>query len=349
MIGRSLARFGSRHLFAPDDYMLPAMTARRALSAIAFIAGVLLLWWQVQRTGVAQITRGFSAVGGLGAATILLLSGLRFVARSTAWTALIAADTPPGRALAAVMAGDAAGNLTPLPLVISEPAKAAVLGWAVPTVGTAAALAALAAETFFFGISVAIYVVLGSAALLFEYDIDPALRLAGLITLVAMMSSLAIAGWMALRKPTVAGALLSRVPLRAFQVLSERVRAFERTAYATTSHPGARIGVVVTAATFFHVLSFVEMWLTLWLLTGQSLMVAAFVLDTVGRLTNAVFKMIPLQLGVLQVGSELVARAIGLAPGIGVLVSLVRTARVLVWTSVGLLIWIRHSQLTTRN
>lgn len=318
------------------------MTLRRALSAMAFIAGVLLLWWQVRQTGVAQIARGFSAVGGWGAAAILLLSWLRFVARSTGWTALIAADTPPGRALAAVIAGDSAGNLTPLSMLVSEPAKAAVLGWAVPSVGTKAALAALAAETFFFGISVAIYVILGSAALLFEYDIDPALRLAGLITLAAMMCCLAIAAWMSLHKPTVAGALLSRVPLRAFRVLSDRVRAFERTAYATTSHPGARVGVVVAATLSFHVLSFLEMWLTLWLLTGQSLIVAAFVLDTVGRLTNAVFKMIPLQLGVLQVGSELVARAIGLAPGIGVLVSLIRTARVLVWTAVGLSILGRH-------
>jgi hypothetical protein len=322
--------------------MLPAMTLRRALSAVAFIAGALLLSWQVRRTGVAQIARGFSAVGWLGAAAILLLSWLRFVARSTGWTALIAADTPPGRALAAVMAGDAAGNLTPLSMLVSEPAKAAVLGWAVPSVGPAAALAALAAETFFFGISVAIYVILGSAALLFEYDIDPALRLTGLITLAGMTACLAIAAWISLHKPTVAGALLSRVPLPVFRVLSDRVRAFERTAYATTSHPGARIGVVVAAATFFHVLSFLEMWLTLWLVTGQSLIVAAFVLDTVGRLTNAVFKMVPLQLGILQVGSELVARAIGLAPGIGVLVSLIRTARVLVWTAVGLVILGRH-------
>jgi hypothetical protein len=132
------------------------------------------------------------------------------------------------------------------------------------------------------------------------------------------------------------GSTLSRAPFRPVRALGERIRAFERTAYATTSHPGARIGVVIAAATFFHALSYVETWLTLWLLTGDSLVVAAFVLDTVGRLTNVFFKMIPLQLGVLQVGSELVSRAIGLPPGMGVLVSLIRTARVLVWTAVGL-------------
>jgi hypothetical protein len=327
--------------------MLPAMTLRRVLSMTALVAGVLLLAWQVRSTGVEEIARGFRAVGGWGAAGILFLSWLRMVARSTGWTALLSADTPPGRALAAVIAGDAAGNLTPLSLLVSEPTKAAVLGWAVPTVSTSAALAALAAETFFYGVSVAVYSLIGAAVLLYVYDIDPALRTAGLVTSGAMIVCLTVATWMALHKPTVIGSMLSRVPLGPVRTLSGIVRSFERTAYATTTHPGARIGVVAASAVMFHALSFLEMWLTLWLVTGQSLPVAAFILDTVGRLTNAFFKVIPLQLGVLQVGSELVARAMGLSPGIGVLVSLIRTARVLVWTSVGLVILGKHG--TTRN
>ena len=322
--------------------MLPAMSLRRVVSLLALVAGAILLAWQIQRTGVDDIARGFRAVGGWGAVAILFLSWLRMVARSTGWTALLSADTPPGRAMAAVIAGDAAGNLTPLSMLVSEPAKAAVLGWAVPTVSTSAALAALAAETFFYGVSVAIYSLLGAAALLYAYDIDPAIRTAGIVSAGAMCVCLIVAMWMALHKPTVIGSMLARVPLGAVRRLSDIVRSFERTAYATTTHPGARIGVVAASAAIFHVLSFLEMWLTLWLVTGESLPVAAFILDTVGRLTNAFFKMIPLQLGVLQVGSELVARAIGLPPGIGVLVSLIRTARVLVWTAVGLLILGRH-------
>jgi hypothetical protein len=124
--------------------------------------------------------------------------------------------------------------------------------------------------------------------------------------------------------------------------LSEIVRSFERTAYATTTHPGARIGVVAASAAMFHVLSFLEMWLTLWLVTGESLPVAAFILDTVGRLTNAFFKVIPLQLGVLQVGSEPGRARYRTAARVGVLVSLIRTARVLVWTAVGLVILGKH-------
>jgi hypothetical protein len=85
------------------------------------------------------------------------------------------------------------------------------------------------------------------------------------------------------------------------------------------------------------------MWLTLWLLTGDSLPAAAFILDTVGRLTNVLFKVIPLQLGVLQVGTEAVALAIGLPPGTGVTASIIRTIRILFWSGLGLALIVRRA------
>ena len=316
--------------------MLASMTRRRVFTAIAAIAGLALLAWQVRATGADGIVRGMAAVGWWGAAGVLALSLARFVARSTAWTALIPGDTPPGRALAAVIAGEAVGALTPLSLLVSEPTKAAYLGSALPSVGTAGALAALVAETFFFSISVAVYVMLGAAVLLVAYPVDDTMRAAGLAALGGMTGVLAVATWMAWRKPTLAGALVSRIPIRAVADLAGAVRAFERTAYRSTGHAGARLGIVASSETAFHALSFLELWVTLWLITGESHLAAAFVLDTVGRITNIVFKMVPLQLGVLQVGSELVAAALGLAPGIGVTASLIRTVRVLTWSLVGL-------------
>jgi hypothetical protein len=314
------------------------MTRRRALTAIAVAAGLALLAWQVNRTGVANIAQGLALVGWWGAVGILILSLLRFAARSTAWSALIPAETPPGRALAAIIAGEAVGALTPLSMIVSEPAKAAYLaaGSALGSVGVSGALAALAAETFIFAVSVALYIVAGTAVLLYEYPIDATMRVAGLAALAGMTAVLTVAAFMAWRKPAVVSATLARVPIHQIANLSARVHAFEQTAYGSTGHSTARLGVVVAAEAAFHVLSFLELWLTLWLITGESHIAAAFILDTVGRLTNVVFKMIPLQLGVLQVGSELVARAMGLPAGVGVTVSLVRTMRVLTWSMVGL-------------
>jgi hypothetical protein len=315
--------------------MLRVMTRRWILAALAVVLGTALLVWQVRETGTDNILRGMAAVGWMGAGGILLLSFFRFVVRSTGWSALIAGETPPGRALAAMLVGEALGSLTPLSFVVSEPAKAAFLASKRGGVTTGAALAALAAETFIFGVSVAIYIILGAATLLYVYPVDEGLRMAGLWALAGMSAALCGAAWMAWHKPALASALIRRVPLKPAAAFADRVNAFERSAYGSTMHDSARVGVVIACATLFHLLSYLELWLTLWLITGESLPAAAFVLDTVGRLTNVLFKVIPLQLGVLQVGSELVARAMALPPGVGVTVALVRTVRVLFWSSIG--------------
>jgi hypothetical protein len=335
--------------------MLAPMARRWLVTAIAVAAGVALLIWQVQRTGTGNIAHGLAAVGWWGAGGILVLSLLRFSARSTGWAALIPADTPPGRALAAMLAGEAVGSLTPLSFVVSEPTKAAYLGASLEAVGTKGALAALAAETFFFGVSVGIYVMAGAAVLLYVYPVEHDLRVAGAAALGLTAMGLALAAVMAWRKPRLVSGVLERVAQRIAPAglkpggsiggLIEHVRAFEHLAYGSTGHPAARIGIVILAATMFHVLSFLELWLTIWLITGESHPAAAFILDTVGRLTNVLFKMIPLQLGVLQVGSEMVARAIGLAPGVGVTVSLVRTVRVLFWSGIGLVLLVSRSKV----
>jgi predicted membrane channel-forming protein YqfA (hemolysin III family) len=312
------------------------MNRRGWITIAAAIAGLALLVWQVRATGVDTIARGVAAVGWIGGVGVLVISLLRFLARSTAWTALIPADSPPGRALAAIIAGEAVGVLTPLSLLVSEPAKAAYLGSAIPSVGIGGALAALVAETFFFSISVAIYVVLGTAMLLYAYPVDASVRMAGLALVGAMTGVLVGAAWMAWRKPAVASAVLSRLRIRTITELASTVRNFEHTAYRTTGHTSARLGIVVSSEIAFHALSFLEMWLTLWLITGESHIAAAFILDTVGRAVNVVFKLVPLQLGVLQVGSEIVGVALGLAPGTGVAVALIRTLRVLFWAVIGL-------------
>ena len=87
-------------------------------------------------------------------------------------------------------------------------------------------------------------------------------------------------------------------------------------------------------------LSLVEAWFTLWLLTGASLPLAALILDSVNRVVNVVFKMVPLRMGVDEVGAEAVAlgdrrrdRESGLQ------LALMRKVRMIVWAGVGLVVW----------
>ena len=309
------------------------------VTVLAGLAGAVLLYWQIQQTGLDEIGRSFAAVHWWGFALILLLSLGRFAARTLAWMTLAGPGGSFRRALAATIGGDALGNLTPLSVIVSEPAKAMYLAG---PAGAARALAALAAENFFYTVSVAIYIMLGTAAMLEAFPLSDAVARAGVIALVVMAAVLAAAAWLAWQRPSVASALLARLPNPRLQRLADRVHDFELQAYGSV---GGHTGQMATLAFWevtFHVLSFVEAWLTLWLLTGSSLPLQAFVLDTFQRVANIIFKVIPFGLGVTQVGSEIVARATGIPPAAGVTMALIVTARKMVWAAVGVWLLVRR-------
>jgi hypothetical protein len=309
------------------------------LTVIASLAGAALLVWQVDRVGLDEIGKGFSAVGAAGFLLVLALSLSRFALRAAAWRALIPEQLRFVSVAAAAMAGDALGNLTPLSILVGEPAKAMYLG---RDVSLSRAFSTLAAENFFYSVSVAIYVVLGTAAMLVAFPVPAVLGQAGIIALLMMAAVLAAAAWMAWRRPSLLSAAVARMPSARLRATVDRIRAFEIDTYGSAGPSGGRLAVVVLAETTFHLLSFVEVWLVLWLLTGQSLPLEAFVLDTFNRIVNVVFKIVPLRLGVDHAASSLVADAIGLTSAIGLTVALVRTVRMLVWAAVGLVLLTRR-------
>jgi hypothetical protein len=297
-----------------------------------------LLVWQVRRVGLDQIGLGFAAVG-VGFLVVLSLSFLRLLLRGLAWQVLIPERLRVRTVLAATMMGDTLGNLTPLSLLVSEPAKAVYVS---PVLNPARALASLTAENFFYSVSVAIYVMLGTAAMLVALPVPDEIRLAGMALLALMAMVLAIAGWLAWQRPALASALLARIPVARLRRLVDQVREFEVQTYGSTGGGGGRLAALVGCEVTFHALSFLEVWYTLWLLTGQSQPLEAFVLDTFNRVVNVVFKVVPLRIGVDEYTSETVAAAIGFSPATGVTLALVRKGRMLVWSVVGLVLFVRR-------
>jgi len=311
---------------------------RLAAGTLTAAAGALLLAYQIDQVGWETIQTNLAQVGGWFAA-ILVVSFGRFVLRSVAWTTLVGESALLGPAIAATLAGDALGNLTPLGLAASEPAKALYLG---RIVGSARALAALAVENFFYSVSVAIYIMTGTALMLTIFNVPPALQWAGVAALTGMTVVLAGAAWLAWQRPQVLSAVLARVPIRKLSAVVDRVRDFETQTYGTVGGERGRLIRVIACHAGFHVLSFVECWLTLSLLTGESRPAAAFVLDTVNRVVNIVFKVVPAQVGVGQWSSETFALAIGLPRGAGTSLGLVRLGRLLVWAAVGLVVLVKR-------
>jgi hypothetical protein len=321
----------------------PNATTRgqRAVVTILLLAvGLALLAWMVRRLDLkaADVQTGFSAVGYWFGA-ILLLTLIRFGLRSYAWMALTRAPVPFGAALAATISGDALGNVTPLGLVASEPAKALYLRQLANPADT---FASLTAENFFYSVSVAIYVAIGGAATLAFFDLPRGIHLAAVASLVSMAAVLAASAWLAWQKPALISGLLSHVPIARLRQFVDAVRTFEEQTYGAVGHAGSRLAVVSACEVGFHLLSLLECWLTFWLLTGVVSPLPALVFDGFNRVVNVVFKMIPMRLGVEESGTALLAEAIGLVGHDGFMLGLVRKVRAVVWVGVGLALWTRR-------
>jgi hypothetical protein len=318
--------------------------SRRALTVIVTLVGVLLLAWQVRSIGVAAIVDGIRRIGVTGLVAILAIGLTRQLLRSAAWVILMKDDAgknvPLSRALAATIAGDAVGNLTPLSLAVSEPAKAIFVGTHMPP---QRALAALAAENFFYSISVALAVLGGVAVLFLEFPVPDALRTASLL-LVAAMAAVLIGGlWLIWKKPALLSSTLARftrfagTKVTAYETFIGKIRTLETSSYAFVRAQPARLAGVVACEAVFHVLSITETWCTLYFL-GYASISLAIVLDTVQRMINVIFRVVPLKIGVDELGSGLVTAALGYGSALGVTMGVIRKIRVLFWSVVGLVL-----------
>ncbi len=98
------------------------------LGVVSAVVGTALLVVTIRQVGWSEIQRGVGAVGGWFL-IVVLLGGVRFLARARSWMLCARQIGAPGltsrAAFGAVLAGDAVGNLTPLGLLASEPDQGA--------------------------------------------------------------------------------------------------------------------------------------------------------------------------------------------------------------------------------
>src|SRR5262249_27039667 len=153
-----------------------------------------------------EVWAGLKAVGW-GFAVIIVLAGLRFATRALAWTLCLEA---PHRlsfadAFAAVVAGDAFGNLTPLGFFASEPTKAAFVR---DRVALGPAVTALAIENIFYTLSAAGMIALSTAGLLLTFDVPAPLRHMAWLSLAAIGGGFVVAALVLWRQPAVVARVL---------------------------------------------------------------------------------------------------------------------------------------------
>ena len=287
------------------------------------------------------VADGFRRVG-LVFVLIVLLAGLRFGARAWAW--VLCTEPPHDLRLRdtfpALVSGDALGNLTPLGLFVSEPTKAAFVR---DRVSLMSALSGIAVENLFYIVTVAAMIAGGTLALLAEFDVPAALRAMSLVALVGMTGFLVVA--MALvsgrfRPLTWTLTMMERsslVPLalrqRAdkLQTLEDRVYTFAR------RHPSRPLPILLLEIGY-HALGVAETYLTVGMLLpagSEPTLLGAFLLESINRFIQVAFKFVPMRLGVDEAGTGLLTQVLYATSALGVTLAVVRKARMLVWTGIG--------------
>jgi hypothetical protein len=320
----------------------PARKARRSVTVTGVLTaagGLALLVWVVLRVGVADIAADVRQVGW-GLALIVAIGGCRFLLRAAAWRLCL--DPPHALrlrdAFAAVICGDANGNLTPLGPLVGEPAKAAFVRG---RVALAPAVTALAIENLLYTLSAAAMIAAGMVAMLVRFQLPPGVRGVGQVAVAGAFVLFVSALWMLWRQP----ALMSRAlgvapPLRKH---ADRVRQLEEEIYSFASrHRGALPGLAA-AEIGFHVLGVAEIYVTLGLLNvAGGTLLTAFLFETANRLITVVFKVVPLRLGVDEAGTAMFASLIGISAKTGLALAIIRKARMLFWAAAGGVLLVRE-------
>ncbi|MFN2482730.1 MAG: lysylphosphatidylglycerol synthase domain-containing protein [Pyrinomonadaceae bacterium] len=316
------------------------------------LVGLLLFAYFVWKAGPALVWAQMRALGW-GFLVILLVSAARPVVRSFAWTRCFESTHALRfrHALVAYLVGDALGNLMPLGIVVSEPAKAAMARERVPLV---AAASALAVENLFYMLSVALFIFAGMAALLLSFPLPPKLRLASYATLGGI-TCVILFGYLVVRRRWrfLSGAVeffAARGWGRGFAGRhGPRFGAMEDRVYGFYSRHGARFVPIMLLESCFHLAGVVEVFATLYFITGsRPTWFAAFVLESVNRVINVVFKFVPMRLGVDEAGTNWFTKLFKLVGNVGVTLAIVRKVRVVVWTAVGVALLVRRG-LTVRG
>jgi len=309
--------------------------------------GLLLFAYFVRKAGLAQIMEGIKRLG-FGFLLILAISAIRQVARSLAWTKCFEAPYVIRfrDAFAARVMGDALGNIIPLASVaVAEPSKAAFVTNRVPLM---ASLSALALENIFYSLSVALFVFSGTAALLLSFSLPKPLRYASIGALIATVVIVPL-GYLVIRRQLKflsgpMGLFQRRGIARGWMEKTiPRAQTLEDRIYGFYSRNRSRLLLIFLLEMCFHFTGVLEIYTTLWFISAIApTLLTAFILESVNRVINVVFKFVPLRTGVDEAGTGMLAKVLGFTTAIGVTLAIVRKGRDIFWSGVGVALIVRR-------
>ncbi len=311
---------------------------------LAALLGVGLFVYFVRRAGVGEILEGIQRLGWVFL-VIVALGGLRLAMRGMAWRSCLSGThrLSPFQAFLAVVAGDTLGNLTPFSLLVGEPAKALVASHREPVART---LPALAVENLFYTLSAALVIAGGGAALVLRLQTADRwwlVAITSVVLLIVLVLTVHVLVW---RRVRIVSRLLESLVrgARGATVISrwsERVCRLEERLHQLYPRDGARLFRLMGWEFSFHALGVLEIYIMLSLISAlPSTFFDAFLFESTNRFITSVFKVVPMRIGVDEAGTGAFAELLAFGTAAGVTLAIVRRARMLVWMTLGVVVFV---------
>jgi hypothetical protein len=298
------------------------------LTGVTALGGVVLFAYAVRSVGVSPISDGIGRVGW-GLVPILALGGVRFAVRTEAWRRCMRheARLPFAPALAAFLAGDAIGSVTPFGLAASEPTKAFLSR---RHLATADAVSSLATDNLVYAASALAMVGVGVLVLLATVPLPFAWQEWGIAAVVLLVAAM-LAGVRLLRGTWSP----EQGPRPAWRERLANVR--QSVLGFSAANPG-RLWQAFALGMSFHALAVLETYLTLgWIdPVAAPTLSHSVVFEALNRVQMLAFKFVPFRVGVDEALSGALAPALSVAAAVGVTLAIVRKVRNLFWAAIGL-------------
>lgn len=320
------------------------------LQAVAFILGLALLIYVINRVGVQSIFDALKSIG-FGFFVLLSINGLRHIFRTGA---LVFAIPPEHRnfkfrqALGARLGGEAISFLTFTGPVLGEATKAAMLRKRMPIEH---GVQAVVIDSLLYNLSVSLFILSGAVVMFVAYPLPRPVQWT--LLLIASGASFALAAVaVAVRRRvmpvTWAIDRLTRLTLLTSRLAfltgkREKVTVVEANVYDFyRTRPRSFLGMC-SMNFLAHASSVLEVYVALKMLGLDARVSAAYVIESLTKVINAVFGFVPGTIGVYEGGTEVILQTLGYAAATGVTLALVRKAGIIFWTGVGLLILMRRA------
>jgi putative ABC transport system permease protein len=335
---------------ADEEQESGARSGRRSiiwLQAVAFVLGLGLLIYVINRVGVQPI---FDALGriGFGFLILIAINGSRHVLRTLAMSAAV----PPEhrrfnffQALSVRLGGEAISFLTFTGPVLGEATKVALLRKRVPL---AYGVQAVVIDNILYNLSVIVFILTGACVMLVSYDLPLVVRyvLFGIAGVALLgIGGAAIAHNRRVRLLTWFIDQLARVGLKPKFLASrrEQIQRVESHIYDFYKHRPGSFFRILAFDFLSHASSVLEVYVTLRMLGFVPRVEAAYVIESLTKVINFVFGFVPATIGVYEGGTEVILRTLGYAAATGVTLALVRKAGIVFWTGIGLVVLTWHA------